>query len=1550
MADDQASISERDSRPTPTQAGSGDGDRARTSTSASSDKDSSKAHSHAPEDANKQGPQKKRRKVTHACVYCRRSRNIGHLCHDEPREHDTKKARGSTAAGSTMDETESQSDIAHSALDQTTSAAVAAAMSAPSFDGGAAAAAAAAGITAGAAGSLGRGNSIQLVRPTQLSGMQASGLGRGNMNQFAGFSDAWLTAQNHLQDVHSYQSNYLMAPEVSNEFNLLNEFLNSSLLDDGGLLSSDLDQGTKTQSDMLPGYGLNQNNLLPPSALPTGSMPPPADSEQGAAVARPAATTNPEDKKRREAAEFYLQVADPSGNDMPEKRMERVLLSKYEAGLLRPFNYIQGYKRLMDYLESHIHASSKQKILAQINRFRPKFREKVQQLTDIQLVYVEMWFERTLMEYDRVFASMAVPACCWRRTGEIFRGNKEMAELIGVQVEDLRDGNIALHQILTEASVVRYWEEFGTIAFDPSHDTLLTACELKCPIDDGKAKTKSKEIKCCFSLKIRRDDAKIGTRTEQPIGAANTLDCTLKLEARGRGGKKEDEREERRHILLAYYCTEFLGPDRRATSVGLRTFEILFGLGEVGGDHTHMSIYMYLAGAPPRGVVPSRCGRRSGFHSSDGGDAVTGKSKKKEAILTFVSDLRRRLPTDKDDSAASETLLRDVQKQNQLLDRYSDKPNHGMLLDEDLDTEGTKLWNVCTRLGRENADKPARSSAGLKLILWSRVLAFHILHLCQWSTKCTVPIASHLMELALRMARLCIDDNDVQNARTVLQKAADYHGRLQNLLRTMEPEDVNQSIEMEAEWTVLRIALAWRDNQLDVAEHLFAQANSFLDKIKPATSEKIIDIYFQIGKSMLSKEDFSMAEKWLQRAWDSLHGQRLQELPRDAVELRMAILQSLVTALLGLRTSESNERAQNLVTYVESEVGDRPIVLVLSLEILNRSPAEVFDSEAYGNILRRMIRSVQLSGTSFKLLAHHVRRLHSKSPGLGCTILDEFLISLIKSGQNDWIDKAVVTRIFVTTQRDFARSIDEAEKSLSRLEHPVSTDASFSAQTLIWKKIEANYSQGQYDMAERWCHLALSPAFANSGPLNHAKVQRKLLLCAMARNDIDSAKSTFFSMSQDAQEDPMTQYVMYKTTVRSGDRESAAVHLEAVAKASPAHLHLLYACVADSQQVKDRLVAIDALKKLANVYDFQHPGPVHLPALLRCTIMLLHGLLESGDEAQQHLVVADLCASFDTVAMAAQKAPEESNGKLIFDVRELEWFCQNSYNLGLKHAGDWSLQSVVRILKACVSIIQIFPHDIGLEVAADLSLKSIFCNFLISSALVALARSQDNLEEQLQDYLIMRRHIAAADSEIQKRMESQSLDEVASKDLLNKLALLLSFDFEAAVALKSWPDLGEIVLKAGACHNTESFNTMADCILRTPVPPEELFSVLRKIINEISALQDRDSSKLAKYTRCLFQAVAPSNDDLAGRLLDEACRMTSDAHGTPSAWPSEEIEWLASAAYNHSIDLWGRHERKRCTWWAQKAMSIAHFCDDEGHLEKTLQGKYANLKLDVDGN
>ena len=60
-------------------------------------------------------------------------------------------------------------------------------------------------------------------------------------------------------------------------------------------------------------------------------------------------------------------------------------------------------------------------------------------LTDIDLVFIEEAFERLLLDYDRVFSAMAIPACLWRRTGEIYKANREFAELVGVDGYMLRD-------------------------------------------------------------------------------------------------------------------------------------------------------------------------------------------------------------------------------------------------------------------------------------------------------------------------------------------------------------------------------------------------------------------------------------------------------------------------------------------------------------------------------------------------------------------------------------------------------------------------------------------------------------------------------------------------------------------------------------------------------------------------------------------------------------------------------------------------------------------------------------------------------------------------------------------------------------------------------------------------------------------------------------------------------------------------------------------------------------------------------------------------------
>jgi hypothetical protein len=196
-----------------------------------------------------------------------------------------------------------------------------------------------------------------------------------------------------------------------------------------------------------------------------------------------------------------MTAADPAGSDSPEERMNKLLKAKMDAGLLKPFNYVKGYARLNQYMEQNLQQLSRVRILRQLDRFRPRFRERMQSLTDMELVRVEMWFDKSLMEYDRVFSSMAIPACCWRRTGEIYRGNKEMAELIHVPMSKLRDGNIALHEIIAEPSLVSYWEKFGAIAFDPTQKAILTSCSLKNPDPNSK----DPEIRCCFSFTVKRD-------------------------------------------------------------------------------------------------------------------------------------------------------------------------------------------------------------------------------------------------------------------------------------------------------------------------------------------------------------------------------------------------------------------------------------------------------------------------------------------------------------------------------------------------------------------------------------------------------------------------------------------------------------------------------------------------------------------------------------------------------------------------------------------------------------------------------------------------------------------------------------------------------------------------------------------------------------------------------------------------------------------------------------------------------------------------------------
>ncbi|KAM0745900.1 hypothetical protein T439DRAFT_384525 [Meredithblackwellia eburnea MCA 4105] len=213
---------------------------------------------------------------------------------------------------------------------------------------------------------------------------------------------------------------------------------------------------------------------------------------------------------------FLLTAADQKDGSRSD-RLARVIHAKFEAGLLRPYNHVAGYTRLMRWMADNMSPSSRQRTLQTLSEFRPAFRAIASSLTDLDLVFIEEAFERLLLDYDRVFSSMGIPSCLWRRTGEIYKGNKEFAALVGVPIEHLQGGKLAIYELMAEESAVNYWEKYGNIAFDAGQKAVLTSCVLvnqsvlsrkrkKAGSSGDKAKYREEAmINCCFSFTIRRD-------------------------------------------------------------------------------------------------------------------------------------------------------------------------------------------------------------------------------------------------------------------------------------------------------------------------------------------------------------------------------------------------------------------------------------------------------------------------------------------------------------------------------------------------------------------------------------------------------------------------------------------------------------------------------------------------------------------------------------------------------------------------------------------------------------------------------------------------------------------------------------------------------------------------------------------------------------------------------------------------------------------------------------------------------------------------------------
>ncbi|KAH7398979.1 meiosis protein SPO22/ZIP4 like-domain-containing protein [Phaeosphaeria sp. MPI-PUGE-AT-0046c] len=940
------------------------------------------------------------------------------------------------------------------------------------------------------------------------------------------------------------------------------------------------------------------------------------------------------------------------------------------------------------------------------------------------------------------------------------------------------------------------------------------------------------------------------------------------------------------------------------------------------------------------------------------------REKKLNSVLNFGSVLVKRLERDWGTS-----LVNDLQTQIRGLPLLASSAV-GARQDE-LDRLGTQLWNLSTRLQR---DGPAvigklkdQNSTKDHVLCLLRTFSFLLLDTASTPAK-RRPQKSciRLMKVALKAARVCIAFKELSNATKILERAAEYQDVLSKNAEGATCDDSAGAKDLRMQYFAVRTTLAWRQERMDTAEHMFAKCKQLSDTPSPDTTGTLADLLYEIGKDSLNKQNYEAASTWLERAYDTLGEQEMELLSPEACELRLSTMHGIVQAQMNMKTVKAREKAWDMMKFMEMDYANKLAVSLLKIELL--STADNFDISAFYNVLLRMIRTVVLNDTNFKTIMHQVHVLKEHSNEFAGKILDDLIdIRLFREENQSWIERAVITRIWVSTTNAADIVIEQLRDSfdtvLSNARASLSAPATHAAQTLLWKRVESSSNQAQFDIAEAWCRLCLHSIFDKAGAQNKARVARKIIQCALIRHDHAAAREAYNNMSESGRDEPVTRYLMYKSGIRGGDAELAAGCLEHICRNSTKDATLLYACVMEAQSTGDKKQAIHALQRVLDKYEYSAPAGIHLPALLRSTARLLQSEL-TKDGAVQFDTMNELCKLFEGAIEQAKTSRRRPNNvaQQTFTPQEFEWFSKNAYNLSLKYCAEMSPSHLVRLLGVCTEFIKLLKDQDSTNNGGCLSLRLVFCEFLAACTYVILARAEDNAEISLQNYLEARKHCQEF-----RRAASEGIDKLegsAQADIISKHFQIVKLELEAVIKLEKWDELDDLFEQCWKYKSPDRYETLADlvlvihsCIVQANVEEKyrkKVLSVLDKIISLTARQPGTDIVKIARWLRCLFNLTLPYDESISYKCTEQAINLATKYNGlfiaqaSPAEvnhYPPTELEWLSTTAFNHAVDYYLQENDALCKKWAEQAFMLAQWLEDNGTLRDLLMEKYATLKL-----
>ncbi|KAJ4532789.1 hypothetical protein HRR76_007769 [Exophiala dermatitidis] len=647
---------------------------------------------------------------------------------------------------------------------------------------------------------------------------------------------------------------------------------------------------------------------------------------------------------------------------------------------------------------------------------------------------------------------------------------------------------------------------------------------------------------------------------------------------------------------------------------------------------------------------------------------------KAQSVLDFASHLQEFLAKDQDSSSLEfPDVLFYVRALP--LPRKELTPSHRL----EFDRKGVAIWNTCCKLAGKSGSP--------------RYLA----HLAEGEPR--------LFTSALKAAKACLDTGLLETAARIVEQLAAKQDGLSQASQENILNASNFEGDSNVKYLLLRVALAWKQDRLDLADHFYAQLEAMQKEMSSTRMGQLVDLCYGIGKDQFNRRPREPDIKWLKRACLISSCTNAETADVDMQELRLTLLHTYARALLassGGFSKGDNELHETLGILCQ-EFGHKLPVLLLHLEIHahGRAPCP----GEYNTVLSKMIQLVHITQANHKMILWYIHLLKTKSLQ-AINALETYIVTrLVPNENNEWTESAILNLIWLLVESfdDAVRTSANMHSILDKIHRAwnqtLSPEAARSAHVVLWKQIERCYENGKKDNTIQWCRAALHDIFANAGHQNIGKLERdeKMMKCYLELSDLQAATQVFEHMAPDRKRHPLSQYVRYSLALRCQDDAAVRSALNSLATLHDERNRLLSAAVAEAIQHGTKGQAAQHLQRLLDKYkDGRLPPEVDACALLRsistfqcwalvdvgrCTAQLLLSAIVENSSARDEYM-SRLCGLFKNAPFLIQKSNDAGDKENpVVSVQDHEWFLNTGLNVAVQNVDSWPAKYILDLLE-----------------------------------------------------------------------------------------------------------------------------------------------------------------------------------------------------------------------------------------------------------------------------